>query len=120
MDTVNVTALARMEEFARDVLRLKPEKRDAYFAGLVESGIVTQEESDGLAQYVMLYRMFTDQRYYKAIQNATFEMYMKNLEENESVMKLSADLIKETENAGVPWYMGLFNQRLWQNQEIPK
>lgn len=113
MDVINVTALVRMETFARDVLRLEPEKRDAYFASLVENGIVTQEESDGLAQYVMLYRMFTEERYYKAIQNATFEVYMKTLEEDEKMSKLSSELIKEAENAGLPWYAGLFNLKIF-------
>lgn len=117
MDIINVTAIARMEIFARDVLRLEPEKRDAFFSGLVENGIVTQEESVGLAQYVMLYRMFTDQRYYKAIQSATFELYMKTLEEDEKAAKLSSDLIKDAENAGMPWYAGLFNPKIFKRDD---
>ena len=117
MDAINVSALAKMETFARDVLRLTPEKRDAYFVGLVENGIVTQEERDGLAQYVMLYRMFTDQRYYKAIQNATLEMYMKTLEEDERMLKLSSEIIKDSENAGLPWYAGLFNPKIFEKND---
>lgn len=117
MDVINVSALEKMETFARGVLMLKPEKRDAYFASLVENGVVTQEESDGLAQYVMLYRMFTDQRYYKAIQNASFEMYMKTFEENEKSLKFPSELIKDAENASMPWYASLFNPKIFKGNE---
>lgn len=67
MDT---EAIARMETFAKEVLKLTPEQRDAFFRDAVESGLMTAEEAEGLASYVCYFRMFTCGRYYNAVKQA--------------------------------------------------
>jgi len=71
MDT---EAITRMETFAKEVLKLTPEQRDAFFRDAVESGLMTADEAEGLASYVCYFRMFTDGRYYNAVRQAVGEM----------------------------------------------
>jgi hypothetical protein len=70
---MNVEAIERAENFARNVLKLYPEARDEYFKMLPGLGL-TEEEVKNLQEYVCLYHMFTDPSYYKKIQYAVGEM----------------------------------------------
>ncbi len=76
---MNVIAIERMEEFARGVLKLSPEMQSEFFAEMVSTGAMSADEAEGLKQYVALYHMFTDQRYYNAVREASFEMYMSEI-----------------------------------------
>ena len=73
---MNITAIERMEAFAREVLKLSPEMQTEFFNEMVNAGLMTAEEAEGLKVYVAYYHMFTDQRYYNAVRDAVKEMYM--------------------------------------------
>lgn len=76
---MNAIAVERMEEFARGVLKLSPEMQTVFFDEMVSGGLMSVEEAEGLKQYVALYHMFTDQRYYNAVREATRELYMNKI-----------------------------------------
>lgn len=76
---MNAVAAERMENFAREVLKLSPEMQVEFFNNMVASGLMTADEAEGLKQYVALYHMFTDQRYYKAIEAGVLAMYAGSL-----------------------------------------
>lgn len=76
----NKEAYAAQEAFCKQVLALPTEKRNEYFAGLVEAGIVTPEECKGLMQLVGYYEMFTNPTKYKAMQDEACEMYLSTLD----------------------------------------
>ena len=70
---MNVEAIERAENFAKNVLKLSPESQDEYFKMLHDLGL-TEEEVKNLQQYVALYHMFTDPGYYKKVQTAVGAM----------------------------------------------
>lgn len=72
---MDVMAIERMEAFAKEVLKLSPEMQIEYFTALVRDGILTADEVEGLKQYVALYHMFTNQRYYNAVKECVTAMY---------------------------------------------
>lgn len=76
---MNAIAVERMEEFARGVLKLSPEMQTVFFDEMVSGGLMSVEKAEGLKQYVALYHMFTDQRYYNAVREATRELYMSEI-----------------------------------------
>lgn len=76
---MNVTAIERMEEFARGVLKLSPEMQVVFFDEMVQNGLMSAEEAEGLKQYVALYHMLTNQRYYNAVREATKEMFLNDI-----------------------------------------
>ena len=73
---MNAIAVERMETFAREVLKLSPEMQAEYFEELKRIGLLTAEEVEGLKEYVALYHMFTDARYYNAVRECVKEMYL--------------------------------------------
>ena len=74
MNKEKVEAIARMEAFAREMLKLSPEGRDRAFDEFVKTGLMTNEEAQIISNYVCYYRLFTDARYYRAIKQAVGEM----------------------------------------------
>ena len=72
---MNVAAIERMEAFAQQVLKLRPEAQTEFFREMVREGFMTSNDAEGLKQYVALYRMFTDNRYYKAVREAVQTLY---------------------------------------------
>ena len=76
MNTINVEAIAAAEDFAKKVLSLPIEAQGELWKTLPGLGF-TDEEIQGLQKYVALFHMFTDNRYYKAIQTAVGEMLWK-------------------------------------------
>ena len=77
---MNVIASTRMEEFAKQVLRLPIEAQNEFWKESVRSGLMTADEAKGLQKYVALFHMFTDPRHYKAIREAALEMYMAEMQ----------------------------------------
>ena len=71
---MDIEALTRMETFAKECLKLFPEQREAFFVEMVNDGLLTAEEAAGLSEYICYFRMFTDQRYYKAMKQTVGEM----------------------------------------------
>ena len=76
---MNVTAIGRMEEFARSVLKLPPEVQAEFFNEMENNGILTAEEVKDLKEYVALFHMYTDQRYYNAVRECVKEMYLSEI-----------------------------------------
>ena len=73
MTARNVEAIAAAEDFARKVLSLPTEAQNEFWKTLPGIGF-TAEEIQSLQKYVSLFHMFTDNRYYKAMQAAVSEM----------------------------------------------
>lgn len=76
---MNTVAVERMEEFARNVLKLSPEMQADFFNEMVSTGCMSATEAEGLKQYVALYRMFTDQRYYNTVRDCVQDMYLAGI-----------------------------------------
>lgn len=74
MMNVDIEALTRMENFAKECLKLFPEQREAFFSEMVTIGLLTAEEAEGLSTYVCYFRLFTDSRYHGAVKRAVGEM----------------------------------------------
>ncbi len=70
---MNIEAIERAENFAKNVLKLSPEAQDEYFKMLPDLGL-TEEEVKNLKEYVCLFHMFTDASYYKKVQTAVGAM----------------------------------------------
>ena len=68
----NYTAIKNMEDFAAMMLKLPEEAQNEFFKTL--EGQLTTEEVETLMKCVSVYRLMTDSKYYKAIQDATGEM----------------------------------------------
>lgn len=75
------TALKKMEDFARDVLKLPIEAQNELFKTLEET--LTPDEVKGLKELVGLYRLHTDMKYYKAIENALAEQLYNEFNKEE-------------------------------------
>ena len=71
---MDIEALARMEAFAKECLKLFPEQREMFFQEMVTTGLMTAEQAEGLREYVCYFRLFTDNRYYKMVERAVGEM----------------------------------------------
>ena len=61
--------ISRMEETARQILMLPVEAQNEFYGELLRIGF-EQDEVENMMKYVSLYRMFTDQRYYKEMRQA--------------------------------------------------
>lgn len=75
------TALKKMEDFARDVLKLPIEAQNELFKTLEET--LTPDEVKCLKELVGLYRLHTDMKYYKAIENALAEQLYNEFKKEE-------------------------------------
>lgn len=70
---------ANPEILCRMLAALTPDERDAFWASLSASGAFTRAEIEGLQELFGLYRLHTDLRYRKAVQEAVCEMYLASL-----------------------------------------
>lgn len=75
------TALKKMEDFARDVLKLPIEAQNELFKTLEET--LAPDEVKSLKDLVGLYRLHTDIKYYKAIENALAEQLYNEFNKEE-------------------------------------
>jgi hypothetical protein len=71
-------AIKSMEQFAKKVITLSPEKQDEYFKSL-EKTCLTTEDINTLKKCVTLFKMFTNDRFYKDMLNATMELYLSEI-----------------------------------------
>lgn len=69
---MNYMAIESMEDFARTVLSLPEEAQNEFYKTL--EGQLPPEEIKTLMKCVALYKLMTNERYYKAVQDATGEM----------------------------------------------
>ena len=72
---MNLEAITSMEDFARKVLSLSPESRDAYWAELKENALLTAEDIEILQKCVAFYRLHTDNRFRRAVRESVQAMY---------------------------------------------
>lgn len=85
MENINVETLKRMETLAQETLKLFPEQRTVFFRELIQKGILTTDEAKCIEEYVCLYRLMTDHRYYKAVQSAVCEMLLTTFKQEEFI-----------------------------------
>ena len=76
---MNYIAIESMEDFARTVLSLPEEAQNEFYKTL--EGQLTPEEIKALMKCVALYKLMTNERYYKAVQDATGEMIYNHFNE---------------------------------------
>lgn len=78
---MNPEAMKRMEDMAAMILKFPAERREEAFAVLADNGM-TEEEVQRFREYVFYYHMFTDPRFYKAVEQTVYGMYMDGLKRN--------------------------------------
>lgn len=75
------TTFKKMEDFARDVLKLPTEAQNELFKTLEET--LTPDEVKGLKELVGLYRLHTDSNYYKVVEKTLAEQLYKEFNKGE-------------------------------------
>jgi hypothetical protein len=83
MTNINPEALAAAEDFARKVLALSPLGQDMYWQTLRRMGF-TEGEVAMLQKYTRLYKLFTEPRYYRQVQQTVAAMLMESCRKDES------------------------------------
>lgn len=68
---MNYTAIKNMEDFAAMVLKLPEEAQNEFFKAL--EGQLGTEDIEVLKKCVTVYKLMTNERYYKAVQDAVGE-----------------------------------------------
>lgn len=76
---IDVATAKRMEETAKMILRMPEENREEAYELMKQVGGMTDEQVQGFREYVFYYRMFTDNRFYKAVEQTVCAMYLENL-----------------------------------------
>ena len=71
-------AIKSMEEFAKSVITLSPEKQDEYFKSL-ENTCLTTEDINTLKGCVTLFKMFTNDKFYNDMLKALLELYLSEV-----------------------------------------
>ena len=78
---MNHEAMKRMEDMAAMILKLPVERREEAFAMLADCGM-NEEAIQHFQEYVFYYHMFTDPRFYKAVEQTVCGMFMESLKSN--------------------------------------
>ena len=78
---MNPEVMKRMEDTAAMILKIPAERREEAFALLAENGM-PEEAVQHFREYVFYYHMFTDPRFYKAVEQTVYRMYMDGLKQN--------------------------------------
>jgi hypothetical protein len=76
MTDINPEAIAAAEDFARKVLALSPLGQDMYWQTLRHMGF-TEGEITMLQKYTRLYKLFTEPRYYRQVQDTVAAMLLQ-------------------------------------------
>ena len=76
---MNAEAAKRMEETAKKILSIPEENCEEAYQLMKEIFGMTDEQVQGFREYVFYYRMFTDNRFYKAVEQTVGAMYLENL-----------------------------------------
>lgn len=63
----------KMIDFAQQVIDLSPKDQNLFFRYIVDAGILSKDEADGLRIYVATAHLFLDADYYEAVKNAVKE-----------------------------------------------
>lgn len=76
---MNPEAMKRMEDMAELILKIPVERREEAFAVLAAE--LPEEAVQHFREFVFLYHMHTDRRFYKAVEQTVYEMYMDGLKQ---------------------------------------
>ena len=76
---MNAEVAKRMEEMAEMILRIPAERREEAFELLAEAGGLSEEAVQHFREYVFFYHIFTDSRFYKAVEQTVCAMYCEGL-----------------------------------------
>lgn len=76
---VNHEVAKRMEDMAALILKAPVERREECFALIAAEAELPDEAVQHLREYVFFYHMFTDGRFYKAVEQITCELYCAGL-----------------------------------------
>lgn len=66
--------MKRMEDTAAMILKIPVERREEAFELLAENGM-PEEAVQHFREFVFFYHMFTDSRFYKAVEQTVYELY---------------------------------------------
>lgn len=76
---MNAEVAKRMEDMAALILKIPAERREEAFELLAKEGGLPEEAIQHFREYVFYYHMFTNQRFYKAVEQTVFAMYCEGL-----------------------------------------
>lgn len=76
---MNAEVAKRMEETAEMILRIPVERREEAFELLAKEGGLPEEAIQHFREYVFYYHMFTNPRFYKAVEQTVCAMYLETL-----------------------------------------
>ena len=76
---MNAEVAKRMEDMAALILKIPAERREEAFELLAKEADLPAEAIQHFREYVFYYHMFTDQRFYKAVEQTVCAMYCENL-----------------------------------------
>lgn len=76
---MNTEVAKRMEETAALILKIPPERREEAFELLAKEGGLPDEAVQHFREYVFFYHMFTDQRFYKVVEQTVCAMFLEGL-----------------------------------------
>jgi hypothetical protein len=74
---MNPEVMKRMEDMAALILKIPVERREEAFAVLAAE--LPEEAVQHFREFVFLYHMFTDNRFYKAVEQTVCEMYCASI-----------------------------------------
>lgn len=76
---MNAEVAKRMEDMAALILKITAERREEAFELLAKEAELPEEAIQHFREYVFYYHMFTDQRFYKAVEQTVCAMYCEGL-----------------------------------------
>lgn len=76
---MNAEVAKRMEDMAALILKIPAERREEAFDLLAKEANLPEEAIQHFREYVFYYHMFTDQRFYKAVEQTVCAMYCESL-----------------------------------------
>ena len=76
---MNAEVAKRMEDMAALILKIPAERREEAFELLAKEADLPEEAIQHLREYVFYYHMFTDHRFYKAVEKTVCAMYCESV-----------------------------------------
>lgn len=76
---MNAEVAKRMEDMAALILKLPAERREEAFELLAKEADLPEAAIQHFREYVFYYHMFTDQRFYKAVEQTVCALYLESM-----------------------------------------
>lgn len=76
---MNAEIAKRMEDMAALILKIPAERREEAFELLAKEAELPQEAIQHFREFVFYYHMFTEKRFYKAVEQTVCAMYCENI-----------------------------------------